>query len=106
MTRTHYPQAALTAVLDALERELLAAHPAEVREAWREIGRARNIACQEVRALLDEAIAASEDGSAAPLPPDTYAGLDRLLGVSWKLRPGAHSHPRAGAVLACSCRRH
>jgi hypothetical protein len=89
-----------------LERELLAAHADEVRDAWREIDRARNIACQEVRALLNEAIAASEDGSAATPPPDTCAGLDQLLGVSGKLRPGAHCHPHAGVVLAWSCRRH
>ena len=71
MTRMGYPQSGLTALLDALERELLAAQADEVRDAWRGTGRARNIARQEVRALLNEAIAASEDGSAAPPPPDT-----------------------------------
>src|SRR5215472_5496781 len=65
MTRIGYPRSALTVLLDALERELLTAPAAEVRDAWRGTGRARSIACQEVRALLDEAIAASEDGSAA-----------------------------------------
>jgi hypothetical protein len=106
MTRIRYPQSGLTALLDALERELLAAPAAEVRDAWRETCRARNIVCEEVRALLDEAIAANEDGSAAMPPPDTCAGLDQLLGVSGKLRPGAHCHPHAGVVLAWSCRRH
>jgi hypothetical protein len=106
MTRINYPQSGLTALLDALERELLAAPAEEVRDAWRETGRARNIVCEEVRALLNKAIAASEDGSAAAPPPDTCAGLDRLLGVSGKLRPGAHCHPHASAVPAWSCRRH
>jgi hypothetical protein len=108
MTRTGYPQSGLTALLDALERELLAADADDVRDAWRETGRARNIACQEVRALLNQAIAASEDGSAAMPPPGARAGtgLDRLLGVSRQLRPAARCHPRAGAVPAWSCRRH
>jgi hypothetical protein len=106
MTRTGYPQSGLTALLDALERELLAAPADEVRGAWRESGRARNIACQEVRALLDEAIAASEDDSAPTLLPDTCARLDRLLGVSMKLRLAARGQLRAGAVPFLSCRRH
>jgi hypothetical protein len=101
-----YPQSGLTALLDALERELLAAPADEVRAALRETGRARNIACQEVRALLNEAIAASEEGSAATPPLDTCAGLDRLLGVSRELRPEARCHPRASAVPAWHCRRH
>jgi hypothetical protein len=101
-----YPQSGLAALLDALEREILAAHADEVRDAWRETGRARNIACQEVRALLNEAVAASEEGSAATLPPDTCTGLDRLLGVSGELRPAARCHPHANSVLAPSFRRH
>jgi hypothetical protein len=99
MKRTQHPQTALTAVLDLLERELLAAYPEDVREAWRETGGARKVAYQEVRALLDEAFAASEDGFAAP-PPDTYAGLDRLLGLSRQLRSAASTLP------AWICRRH
>jgi hypothetical protein len=106
MTRMGYPQSELTALLDALEGELLAAQADEVRDAWRESGRTGNIACQEVRALLDEAIAASEGGSAATLPPDTCAGLDRLFGVSRVLRAEARCHPRASAFPALSCRRH
>jgi hypothetical protein len=82
VTRPAYPLSELTALLDALERSLLAAHAEEVRDAWRETGRARNIACQEVRALLNEAIAASDDGFAATPPPDACSGLDRLIGVS------------------------
>jgi hypothetical protein len=81
MTRTAYPQSRLTALLDALERELLAAPADEVRDAWREAGRAGNIACQEVRELLNEAIATSEDSSAATPWRDTSAetGLDQLF---------------------------
>ena len=105
MTRIRFSLSGLTALLDALERELLAADVDEVRDALRETGRARKIACQEVRVLLNEAIAASEEGAAAP-SPDTCAGLDRLLGVSRKLQPEARCHPRAGAFPAWSCRRH
>ena len=58
---------------NALERELLAAPVDEVREACRETGRARNIARQEIRALLNAAIAASEDSPALQhFPPDTF----------------------------------
>jgi hypothetical protein len=77
-----------------------------VRDAWRETGPARNIACQEVRALLNDAIAANEDGSAATLPPDTCAGIDRLFGVSRQLRPADRGQPCASAFPALSCRRH
>jgi hypothetical protein len=94
------------ALLDALEGELLAAHADEVREVWRAAGRARNIACQEVRALLNEAIAASEECSVATRPPDTCTGSDRLLGISRELRPAARGHPRVIALSASSYRRH
>jgi len=106
MTRMDYQQSGLTALLDALERELLAAPGDEVRDALREAGRARNIACQEVRALLNEAIAASEEGSAATLLPDTCTGLDRVFGFSRELRPEARCHPHRSAFAAWSCRRH
>jgi hypothetical protein len=102
----NYPRSGLAALLDALERELLAAPADEVREAWRATGRARDFAREEVRTLLDEAIAASDDGSAATLPPDTCAGSDRLFDVSRKLRSGVDSHPRLTAAPAWSCRRH
>jgi hypothetical protein len=107
MTRTRYPQSGLAALLDALERELLAAPVDEVREAWRGTDRARNIARQQIRALLNEAIAASEDGSAATAWFDTFAGtgLDRLFGISKELRAGARCHARNGAILAQSYRR-
>ena len=71
MTRVGYPQSALTALLDALERELLAADADEVSDAWRESGPARKIACQEVWVVLNEAVATSKEDSAATLPPDS-----------------------------------
>jgi hypothetical protein len=94
------------ALLDALERELLDARADEVRDALRETGRARNIAYQEVRALLNEAIAESEDGSGTMPPRDTGTGLDRLLGVSRELRRAARCHAHASAFPPWSCRRH
>jgi hypothetical protein len=100
------PQSGLTALLDALELELLAAHPDDMRDAGRETGRARNIACQEVRALLNEAIAAVEEGSAATTSPYTCTGLDRLPGASRELRPAARCRPHAGVFPSLSCRRH
>jgi hypothetical protein len=98
MTRIGHPQSELLALLDALECELLAASADEVRDAWRETGRARHIACQEVRALLNEAITTSEE--------DLGTGLDRLRGVSRELRPAASFHSRANAFPAWSYRRH
>jgi hypothetical protein len=106
MTRMGYPQSKLTALLDALERELLVADADEVRDAWRESGPARNIACQEVRVVLNEAIATSEEDSAATLPPDSCTGLNRLLGVSRELRTAARCHARTSAFPVLSCRRH
>ena len=106
MTRMDYPQSLrLAALLDALERELLAAPADEVRAALRETGRAHDIARQEVRVLLNDAIAASEEDSAA-VSPANRAGLDRLLGVSRKLRPPVRCHSHASAVPAWSFRRH
>ena len=106
MTRTRYPQSGLAALLDALERELLAAPVDEVREAWRGTDRARNIARQQIRALLNEAIAASEEGSAAIPPPDTWTGLDRRFIVSRELRTAPRDHPHPSAFSASSRRRH
>ena len=106
MTGTGYPQSELTALLDALERELLAADADEVRDARRESDPALNIACQEVRALLNEAIATSEEDSDSTLPPDSCNGLNRLLWVSRELRTAARGHARTSAFLALSCRRH
>jgi hypothetical protein len=106
MTRTRYPQSGLAALLDALERELLAAPVDEVREAWRGTGRVRNIARQEIQALLNAAIAASEDSPLPHLPPDTFTGLDRRLIVSRELRAAPSDHPHPNAFSASSRRRH
>ena len=106
MTRTGNPHSRLTALLDALEAELLAAPADEVRDALREAGRAGNVACQEVRALLNEAIAASEEGSAAIPPPDTWTELDARLIVSRELRTAPRDHPHHNAFSASSRRRH
>ena len=106
MTRTRYPQSGLAALLDALERELLAAPADEVGNVWRETGRAREIACQEVRTLLNEAIAASEEGPCATLLPDTHTGLDQRLIVSRELRATPRDHPHPNAFSASSRRRH
>jgi hypothetical protein len=70
MTRPAHPPAALTTLLDALEAELLAAPTEEVRDTLRLTGRARDAACQEVRWLLNEASAATEEGSARTRPHD------------------------------------
>ena len=107
MIRTSYPQSGLAALIDALERELLAAPVDEVREAWRGTGRARTIARHEIRALLDAATDASEEDPAATLPsPDARPELDRRLIVTRALRaaPRDHLHPDAISVL--SRRRH
>jgi hypothetical protein len=106
MTRPGNPQSRLAALLDALEREILAAQTDEMRGAWRGTGRARNIALQEVRALLDEAIAASEEGPAATLPPDTRTGLDPPLDVSRQLRAAPRGDPHPNAFPAWSRRHH
>ena len=53
----------LTVLLDALERDLLAAQTDELCDALHETGRAREAACHEVRALLNDAIIAVEDNS-------------------------------------------
>jgi hypothetical protein len=45
MIRMGSPQFGLTALLDALERELLGAQADEVPDALRESGQARNIVC-------------------------------------------------------------
>jgi hypothetical protein len=78
MTRLAHLPAALTALLDALEAELLAACTAEVRDSLRLTGRARDAACDEVRSLLSEAKAATEEGSARTRPHDMRVEPVRL----------------------------
>ena len=108
MTRKDTPRSGLVALLDALEQEVLAAPAEEMRDALREAGRSGDIVCHEVRVLLNEAIAVSEDGFAATLWSETCSGtgLDQPFGVSRELRTGARSHPVAGTILAQSYRRH
>jgi hypothetical protein len=106
MNRMGFPLAGLTALLDALERELIATPADEVRNICRESRRARKIACQEVRALLNEAIAMSEEGSTATLPPDAGIGPDPHLGVSGEIRAASRGHSHANTFPACSSRRH
>lgn len=73
MNRSGAPQSGLAALLDALERELLAADANDVRATLRETGRDWNMACQEIRALLNEAIAAGEGGFPVTPPSDLSA---------------------------------
>jgi hypothetical protein len=63
-------QSGLAALLDALEKEILAAHADDVCNALHETARARNVVCQEGRLLLNQAVAASEDSSTAPPPTE------------------------------------
>src|SRR5262249_36411397 len=107
MTRARYPQLGLAALLDALERELLAAPVDEVREAWRGTARARNIARKEIQALVNAATAAREDSPALRhLPPNTFIGLARRPIVSRELRAAPRDHLHPDAFSASSRRRH
>jgi hypothetical protein len=84
MRRPHFPSA-LAALLDALEAELLVAPSEEVRDTLRLTGRARSAACQEVRSLLNEAKAATEEGSARTRPRE-------MRDVTRRLDLGLHRH--------------
>lgn len=79
MNRMAPSTSGLTALLDALEQDLLAAPKDEVRDTLNGTGRVRDAACEEIRSLLNEALAASDDGSAATTCPDTHGrtGLPR-----------------------------
>ena len=70
MSRIPGPRSGLAALLDALEQELLGAEAGEVHDALRDNGRARAVACQEVRTVLNEAIAAGEEGVRLTPQPD------------------------------------
>ena len=78
MTRPANSPAMLTELLDALEAELLAAPASEVQFSLRLTGRARSAASQEVRSLLDEAKAATEEGFARTGPQDRRDEAIRL----------------------------
>jgi hypothetical protein len=81
MNRPGHPPAALTALLDALEADLLAAPTVELRHALGATGRARGAACQEVRSLLNEAKAVTEEGSARTRPHDMHDEARLDLGL-------------------------
>ena len=78
MTRLANSPGMLTALLDALEAELLAAPAIEVRFSLSLTGRARSAASQEVRSLLDEAKAATEEGVTRTGPQDRRDEAIRL----------------------------
>ena len=78
MKRTWSLPSGLAALLDALEQDLLAAPVDEVEDTQRATGRARHTACQEVRLLLDEAVAASEESPAPMAAPETDIRTSRL----------------------------
>ena len=72
MTGTRSLPAALDALLDALEADLLAAPAGEVRNALRETGRSNEGAGREVRSVLDAAAAVDE--ACAPAGPPCSLG--------------------------------
>lgn len=80
MMRTMSLLSGLTALLDALEQDLLAAPVNEVRDAQCETGRARQAASQEIRSLLNEAVTTSEDDHPEVPSPGT------------RLQSGIHRH--------------
>ena len=61
MTTPRDTSAALTALLDALEVDLLGAPKEDVQTALRETGRAKRVAVSEIRSLLREAESDSAD---------------------------------------------
>lgn len=64
--------AALTALLDALEADLLSAPKEDVGAALRETGRAKEGAIREIRSLLRHAEGDSYEGYALALPSDEH----------------------------------
>jgi hypothetical protein len=70
MTKPANTPAALLALLDALEAELLDAPAEEIRSVMRETARSPDGACLEVSSLLEQSMIVSEDslGSTIPLP--------------------------------------
>ena len=77
MRHAPYRSTDLTALLDALEQDLFDAPVAELREAQRETGRAWETSCQEVRALLIEAVAANADNGPAATPIGAETAITR-----------------------------
>ena len=75
MTARWRAPSALTALLDALEAELLGAPIAEVQAGLGETGRIREGVAREVRALLRDAEADGHDGGPHALPTDGRDGI-------------------------------
>jgi len=76
MRRAPYRTSDLTALLDALEQDLLDVPAAELHDAQRETGRAWETSCQEIRSMLNEVIAATEDDVAAATPIRAHPKLN------------------------------
>ncbi len=72
--------AALEALLDAMEADLLAAPAEDVQDALRETGRSKDGAYREIRLMLDEAFAADEGCTPTRTPSNlgSQDGLHRL----------------------------
>jgi hypothetical protein len=72
MTARWDTPAALTALLDALEADLLGASKEDVQAALRETGRAKEGAVREIRSLLRDAEGDSGDRYPLALPSDEH----------------------------------
>ena len=77
MTTRWDPPAALTALLDALEADLLGAPKEDVQAALRDTSRAKEGAIREIRSLLRDA----EGGNDDPYPPAPPFGEHDRLGT-------------------------
>lgn len=75
MIRPWATPSALTALLDALEADLLGAPKQEVQAALRETGRAREGAIHELRSLLRDAQAGGHDCCPLVTLPEEHDGM-------------------------------
>ncbi len=75
MTARWDTPAALTALLDALESDLLGAPKEDVQAALRETGRAKEGAVREIRSLLHDAEGDSDDQYPLSLPSGDHDDL-------------------------------
>lgn len=72
MTARWDTPAALTALLDALESDLLGAPKEDVKAALRETGRAKEGAVREIKSLLHDAEGDGDDQYPLSLPSDDH----------------------------------
>ena len=79
MTRPWDTPSALTALLDALEADLLGAPKQEVQEALRESGRARKGAIHELKSLLRDVQASGHDRYPLATLPEEHDGMGTQL---------------------------